>query len=145
VRIMEGRISAMEFRLTSDSLEFPYGSDLVPFILFKAGKMSYVKSRRDKLDMLSERGGKILAVWPGKWSSDVFVLDNRSLAKRVLQQGKYASLADLEYMDHHEGLHRAKASPTCKQCREHLNGDHAKPPFASTYCQNNGCPINSAG
>jgi hypothetical protein len=131
----------MDFRLTSVSPEFPYGSDLVPFILIKAGRMCYVKSRREKLDMLSERGGKILAVWPGKWSSDVFELDDRSAARRVLQT-KYVSLADLEYMNHHEGRHRAMASPTCKQCQEHLNGDHAKPPYASTFCQNNGCPIN---
>jgi hypothetical protein len=57
----------------------------------------------DKLDMVGQRGGTILAVWPGKWSSDVFEVDDRSLARRVLQQAKHASLADLEYAEHHEG------------------------------------------
>lgn len=132
----------MDFRLTSASLEFPYGSNLVPFIMFKTGRLSYAKSRREKLDLINERGGKILAVWPGKWSSDVFELDDRSLARRVLQQAKYVSLADMEYMEHHEGRHRAKASPMCKQCQEHVNGDHAMPPYAATFCQNSGCPIN---
>jgi hypothetical protein len=111
----------IDFRLTSASLEFPYGSNLVPFILFKAGRLSYAKSRQDKLDMLGERGGKILAVWPGKWSSDVFELDDRSLARRVLQQAKHVSLADMVYMEHHEGRHRVRASLMCKQCQEHLD------------------------
>jgi hypothetical protein len=132
----------MDFRLTSSSPEFPYGSDTVPFILIKSGKASYVKSRRDKLNMLGERGGKILAVWPGKWSSDVFELDDRSAARRVLEQNKYVSVADLEYMNHHEGLHRSKASLTCKQCQEHLNGDHIRSPYAPGFCQNNKCPVD---
>ena len=131
----------MDLRSASASSEFPYGSDLVPFILFKAGKLSYAKSRRDKLAMLRERGGKILAVWPGKWSSDVFELDDKSLARRVLET-KYASLADLEYTEHHNGQHRTKASPACKNCQEHLNGEHAKSSYAPTFCQNNGCPVN---
>jgi hypothetical protein len=131
----------VDLRSASASSELPYGSELVPFILFKAGKLSYAKSRRDKLAMLRERGGKILAVWPGKWSSDVFELDDKSLARRVLET-KYASLADLEYTEHHNGQHRAKASPACKNCQEHLNGEHAKSPYAPTFCQNNGCPVN---
>jgi len=131
----------MDFRLTSASAEFPYGSNLVLFILFKSASLSYAKSRQDKLNVLRERGGKILAVWPGQWSSDVFELDDKSLARRVLQQAKYVSLADLEYAEHHEG-HHAKASPTCKRCQEHVNGDHAKPPYHSTFCQNSGCPVN---
>ena len=100
--------------------------------------------------MLSEQGGLAtarqllwsLTVWPGKWSSDVFELDDRSLARRVLQQATYVSLADLEYAEHHEGRHRARARPTCKLCQEHLNGDHAKPPYGPTFCQNSGCPVN---
>jgi hypothetical protein len=99
----------MDLRLASVSPEFPYGSDTVPFILFKGGKFSYAKSRRDKLDMLAQRGGKILAVWPGKWSSDAFEVDDRLLARRVLQQAKFASLADLEYAEHQAGAHRVKA------------------------------------
>ena len=87
----------MDLRSASASSEFPYGSELIPFILFKAGKVSYAKSRRDKLAMMSERGGKIISVWPGKWSSDAFEIDDRALARRVLQQSKHTSLADLEY------------------------------------------------
>jgi hypothetical protein len=132
----------MDPRSASASSDFPYSSNLVPFILFKAGKLSYAKSRQDKLDMLGQRGGKILATWPGKWSSDVFEVDDRSSARRVLQQAKYVSLADLEYAEHHEGKHHAKASPDCKTCQEHLNGDHTRPPYGTTYCQNSGCPVN---
>jgi hypothetical protein len=132
----------MDLRSASGSSEFPYGSNLVPFILFKAGQLSYAKSRHDKLDMLAQRGGKILAVWPGKWSSDVFEVDDRPLARRVLQQARHVSLADLEYAEHHEGKHRAKAGPDCKTCQEHLNGDHARPPYGNTFCENSGCPVN---
>jgi hypothetical protein len=132
----------MDFRFASASSEFPYGSNLVPFILSKPGKLSYAKSRQDKLAMLSERGGRILAVWPGKWSSDVFELDDRSLARRVLQQSKYVSISDLEYAEHHAGQHRAKASPACRSCQEHLNGDHTRAPYGSSFCENSGCPVN---
>jgi len=132
----------MDLRSASASPEFPYGSNTVPFILFKAGKISTAKSRREKLEMLGRRGGKVLAVWPGKWSSDVFEVDDRSLASRVLGQTKYDSLDDLEYGEHHDGKHRIKASSDCRSCQEHINGDHAKPPYGSTYCQNSGCPVN---
>lgn len=130
------------FRSASASREFPYGLDTVPFILVKAGRaQSYAKKRRDKLTMLTTRGGTILAAWPGQWSTDVFVIDDRSIAKRVLSQSASASLSNLEFMEHHSGKHHAKASRDCGECEDHLNGKHNERPYAPDYCQRNStCP-----
>lgn len=76
------------FRSTSaaaGATYFPFSNETVPFILVKAGKITWASSKREKLDMLKTRGGKILAVWPGKWSSDVFEVDDRKQAIEALE------------------------------------------------------------
>jgi hypothetical protein len=35
--------------------------------MIKGGEITSANDRRGKLDMLAQRGGKILAVWPGRW------------------------------------------------------------------------------
>jgi hypothetical protein len=59
-----------DFRQASASESFPYGADTVPYILIKGGKITWANSPAGKLALLKERGGKILAVWPGQWSSE---------------------------------------------------------------------------
>lgn len=66
------------FRQAADSENFPYGEDTTPFIMVKSGKVTWAARKTDKIAILKERGGKILAVWPGKWPSDVFEINDRS-------------------------------------------------------------------
>jgi hypothetical protein len=73
-----------DFRQASASESFPYGADTVPYILIKGGKITWANSPAGKLALLKERGGKILAVWPGQWSSDVFEIDDRIRARAAL-------------------------------------------------------------
>ena len=73
-----------KFRQAADSENFPYGEDTTPFIMVKGGKVTWAGRKTDKIAMLKERGGKILAVWPGKWSSDVFEINDRVRALAVL-------------------------------------------------------------
>jgi hypothetical protein len=52
-----------KFRQAADSENFPYGEDTTPFIMVKSGKVTWASRNADKIAMLKERGGKILAVW----------------------------------------------------------------------------------
>jgi hypothetical protein len=47
-------------------------------------EVTWASRNADKIAMLKERGGKILAVWPGKWSSDVFEVNARVRALAAL-------------------------------------------------------------
>jgi hypothetical protein len=77
-------MSHSDFRQASTSESFPYGADTVPCILIKGGKITWANNRAGKLALLKERGGKILAIWPGQWSSDVFEIDDRIRARAAL-------------------------------------------------------------
>jgi hypothetical protein len=72
------------FRQTTASDGFPYTAKTVPFIMIKGGKAIWAKDASSKLAMLRERGGKILAVWPGQYSTDVFEIDDRRVALAAL-------------------------------------------------------------
>src|SRR5512146_2210407 len=52
-----------KFRQAADNENFPYGEDTTPFIMVKSGKVTWAGRKADKIAMLRERGGKILAVW----------------------------------------------------------------------------------
>jgi hypothetical protein len=69
-----------QFRNAADSENFPYGADTTLFIMVKIGRVTWAGRKADKIAMLKERGGKILAVWPGQWSSDVFEVNDRTRA-----------------------------------------------------------------
>jgi hypothetical protein len=122
--------------------QFPFGSKLVPFIMIKGGETISANDRRGKLDMLAQRGGKILAVWPGQWSSDAFVVDDRKAALRVLES-RWDCLNELDGAMHRDGKHHPKASATCPACQEHLTGKHAERLFSPDYCTNMRCPTRS--
>jgi hypothetical protein len=69
---MTGKVQA-----GADRENFPYDESTMPFIIVKSGKINWAGRNADKIAMLKERGGKILAVWPGKWLSDVFEVNDR--------------------------------------------------------------------
>jgi hypothetical protein len=77
-------MSHSDYRQASTSENFPYDADTVPYILIKGGKIAWANKQPGKLALLRERGGKILAVWPGQWSSDVFEIDDRIRARAAL-------------------------------------------------------------
>src|SRR5580698_1633246 len=77
-------MSHSDYRQASTSGNFPYDADTVPYILIKGGKIAWASKQSGKLALLRERGGKILAVWPGQWSSDVFEIDDRICACAAL-------------------------------------------------------------
>lgn len=87
-----------KFRQAADSESFPYGEDTTPFIMVKGGKVTWAGRKADKVAMLKERGGKILAVWPGKWSSDVFEVNDRVRALAAL--GDPSAMKALSTCDH---------------------------------------------
>lgn len=82
-RQVAGPAMTDKFRQAADSENFPYGAD-TPFIMVKSGKVTWAGRKADKIAMLKERGGKILAVWPGQWSSDVFEVNDRVRALAAL-------------------------------------------------------------
>jgi hypothetical protein len=73
-----------ETRKASASDYFPYASTRVPFILIKGSSISWAKNKGEKRELLATRGGKILATWPGGWSTDVFEIDDRKLGLEAL-------------------------------------------------------------
>jgi hypothetical protein len=83
-RQVAGPAMTDKFRQAADSENFPYGEDTTPFIMVKSGKVTWASRNADKIAMLKERGGKILAVWPGKWSLDVFEVNDRVRALAAL-------------------------------------------------------------
>jgi hypothetical protein len=92
-----------EFRHAADSDNFPYGADTTPFIMVKSGRVSWAGRKADKIAMLKERGGKILAVWPGKWSSDVFEINDRMRALAAL--GDFSAMKALSNCNHTFKIH----------------------------------------
>jgi hypothetical protein len=58
--------------------------------------------------MLKERGGKILAVWPGKWSSDVFEVNDRIRGLAAL--GESSALKSLSNCNHTFKIHGERQS-----------------------------------
>ena len=93
-----------KFRQAADSENFPYGEDTTPFIMVKGGKVTWAGRKTDKIAMLKERGGKILAVWPGKWSSDVFEINDRVRALAVLGDSS-SGMKALSTCDHTFKIH----------------------------------------
>lgn len=92
-----------KFRQAADSENFPYGAETTPFIMVKSGKVTWAGRKADKIAMLKERGGKILAVWPGKWSSDVFEVNDRIRALAAL--GESSAIKALSNCNHRFKIH----------------------------------------
>ena len=59
---------------------FPYGSKLVCFMeLFPNGELNQLWNKQEKLHAYiraSTGESKIVAVWPGQWRSDLFIIDD---------------------------------------------------------------------
>jgi hypothetical protein len=96
------------FRNATDSDNFPYGADTTPFIMVKSGRVTWAGRKADKIAMLKERGGKILAVWPGKWSSDVFEVNDRMRALAAL--GDFSAMKALSNCNHRFKIHGERQS-----------------------------------
>ncbi|MCA9368163.1 hypothetical protein KC887_07975 [Candidatus Kaiserbacteria bacterium] len=54
---------------------FPYYDKCVPFIVVNDRRIEVAKSVNAKRRLLLRVPDVVLAVWPGQWSSDVFVLE----------------------------------------------------------------------
>lgn len=67
-------------RSSAESGCFPYGSKLVCFMeLFPNGELNQLWNKQDKLRAYiraSTGESKIVAVWPGQWRSDLFIIDD---------------------------------------------------------------------
>ena len=59
---------------------FPYSSQVVCFMeLFPNGEIKQLNNDVDKFEAYSNANqgkSKIVAVWPGKWRSDLFIIDD---------------------------------------------------------------------
>ena len=59
---------------------FPYSSQVVCFMeLFPNGEIKQLNNDVDKFEAYSNSNqgkSKIVAVWPGKWRSDLFIIDD---------------------------------------------------------------------
>lgn len=70
---------------------FPIRAKTCPFILVtRDGNIEVAKDKTSKLSMLTlgKEGDVLLGVWPGQWSSDVFLID-LSKAKELLINDLY--------------------------------------------------------
>lgn len=67
-------------RSAKESGCFPYGNKRVCYIeVSDNGNVRQLSSRQEKFDAFchAKAGiGKLLAVWPGQWRSDLFVIDD---------------------------------------------------------------------
>lgn len=91
------------FRQAADSENFPYEANTVPFIMVKGGKVTWAGRKAGKIAMLKERGGKILAVWPGEWSSDVFEINDR--VRALAELGDLTAIKKLSTCNHKFKIH----------------------------------------
>jgi len=71
-------------RKASEEEYFPYGSKLVCYIELTKDKeikqiQNYVQEKRDIYYRVKNEGSKLYAVWPGKYYSDLFEIDNIEL------------------------------------------------------------------
>jgi hypothetical protein len=80
---------ARELRKASevDGMTFPYRAKDVSFIrIDDTGLVDYAKSLTEKIQLIATATAddRIIAVWPGRYSSDVFEIDNWGAALAVL-------------------------------------------------------------
>ncbi len=73
-----------EFRPATDSPDFPYKSTSVPFVMIKDDTIRWAKNPPAKRELCRESGGKLLAIWPGDYSSDVVEINDRAAALAAL-------------------------------------------------------------
>lgn len=64
----------------------PWRSRLVLLVLVKGGEVSQASSLSDKRQLLDTRGGTLVAVWPGQWSSTARIITaaDRRIVRAVL-------------------------------------------------------------
>jgi hypothetical protein len=61
------------YRLASDA-PFPYGNPTVTFMIVDDGKVRQVTLSEARAQ--AQQGKAVYGVWPGKWRSDLFLLDD---------------------------------------------------------------------
>ena len=75
-------------RKASEQEHFPYLAGTVTFIRISVtdNVIQQAKTKAQKLAMVAsaKENDILLAAWPGQWSQDIFVLDNRAEALRSL-------------------------------------------------------------
>lgn len=82
------KFDTSSLRRTSDASDaFPWRNRDVPFIhIASTGKIRQAQRIEEKHQMLdaADDNDCLLAAWPGRWSQDVFVIDDREAAKQGL-------------------------------------------------------------
>lgn len=73
-----------ELRPATGSPDFPYNSTSVPFVMINGDTIRWAKKPPAKRELCREPGGKLLAVWPRDYSSDVFEINDRAVALAAL-------------------------------------------------------------
>ena len=66
-------------RLTSENPEFPWQMQTVSYICIADNEPKQIGAditARDAYKMAVDDKAKIIAVWPGRWRSDAFLVDN---------------------------------------------------------------------
>jgi hypothetical protein len=88
---MEIKNTICTFRKTSEVAVFPYKPSTVPFILITDNTIIYAQTPDQKKQVLTMKSDKdiLLAIWPGSWRSDIFIVDNNleSIIEKLSKTG----------------------------------------------------------
>ncbi len=70
---------------TGETANLPLKSQRVPLLLIHKGELTEAQGVMDKRKLLQKYviGDLLLAVWPGQWSSDTFIVDLLEAAKMI--------------------------------------------------------------
>jgi hypothetical protein len=77
-------------RNASSATRLPWHARTVTLICVDAdGVASQAKTVPEKRDLLDMAGAKdlVLVAWPGQWSQDIYVVDDRKAARAALETG----------------------------------------------------------
>jgi len=86
-RLEPGGWDAQTLRRISDQERVPWKMKTLTLVRITPGlEVTQAKNIPDKITMLeaTELEDLLLVCWPGKWSQDIFILDDRKRAKKSL-------------------------------------------------------------
>ena len=88
-RLEPGGWNAQGLRRASDQERMPWSMKTVTFLRITPDlEVMQAKKPGEKLAMLEAAGPEdlVLVAWPGKWSQDIFVMDDRERARKALRK-----------------------------------------------------------
>lgn len=68
-----------------ETQQIPLAAKTVPVIVFRKGKVLQAQTANEKIVLLKTCTKKdtIIAVWPGQWKSDTFIVDKTIALKKL--------------------------------------------------------------